>query len=117
MIPFTFILFMQSHHEESITERIYLSINSIEQKTKEDLHAQLVGLINEFINNDFESLIRLLYRLDISEKKLRKYLNENAGENSADFIAGLIIERQWQKIESRKKYGSKFNPDDHEERW
>ncbi len=108
---------MQSQPQQSISNRLYLSINSIREKSKENVRDELVALVNELINNDFNSLIQILYRIDVSEQKIRKYLNENEGNNAADLLADLIIERQLQKIKSRKMYGQNNNPDDQEERW
>ncbi len=46
----------------------------------------------------------MLYRLDISEEKLRTSLDAGTGEPAGTMIATMIIERQLQKIESRKRY-------------
>jgi hypothetical protein len=42
-------------------------------------------------------------------------LNENSGEDAGKVIAALILERQWQKIETRRKYRNDAGAD--EERW
>ena len=73
------------------------------------LQAALSEQINFLIKNNFSSLIAVLYRLDISEKKLRRLLANNADKNAGDIIADLIIERQLQKIELRKIF--KFEND------
>jgi hypothetical protein len=52
----------------------------------------------------------------VNEKKIRDLLNENDSKDAASVIADLIIERQLQKIESRKNYRSK-NDNSNEERW
>ncbi len=67
---------------------------------------RLIDLLNELINKDFEALIQLLYRVDVNEKKIRAYLSEKNHEDAAAVLADLIIERQLQKIESRKNYRS-----------
>lgn len=58
--------------------------------------------INELINSDFEKLVQLLYRVDVDEMKLKKMLQENAGMDAGKMIALLLIERQQQKIQSKK---------------
>jgi hypothetical protein len=74
----------------------------------EELHAALSQYINHLIVNHFMQLINLLYRLDVSEKKLQQLLLENTAEDAGKIIAGLVIERQLQKIKSR----SQFKQDD-----
>lgn len=75
--------------------------------------------INDLILNDFNKLILILYRLDISESKLTSLLKVQSpgnGMNTAEIICHLIIERQIEKIKSRKQYG-KENQISEEEKW
>jgi hypothetical protein len=60
--------------------------------------------INYLITNDFSLLISILYRLDISEKKLKQLLQQTSSSTAGDIIAALIIERQFEKINSRKAF-------------
>lgn len=84
-----------------------------EKKLFEDLSAY----INQLINHDFERLVSLLYRLDVDEKKLRSLLSYQAGVNAGDTIAALIIERQLQKIKSRRENRRDINDMSEEESW
>jgi hypothetical protein len=61
-------------------------------------------------------LVSLLYRIDVPEKKLRYLLEQQQGENAPLLIADLIIERQLQKIESRKQF-KKDDPIPDDEKW
>jgi hypothetical protein len=81
------------------------------------LRQEIAACINHLIANDFSLLISILYRLDISEKKLKQLLHETKNQVAGDIIAELIIERQLQKIVSRKafKQQSPEIPDD--EKW
>jgi hypothetical protein len=74
--------------------------------SKEELREQLAAHINYLINHDFEKLVFYLYRIDVDETKMRRLLEQREGENAAGLIADLIIERQLQKMESRKKFSS-----------
>jgi hypothetical protein len=65
--------------------------------------ALLAVYINKLIEADFHKLISILYRLDVSETKLRQLLEENTGSDAAVIIADLIIERQIQKLKSRNE--------------
>jgi hypothetical protein len=72
--------------------------------------------INHLIQDDFEKLVALLYRIDVSEAKLKKMMNDNREVNAGSIIADLIIERQQQKIESRKSSNNSKDISD-EEKW
>ncbi len=63
------------------------------------------------------SISEKLYRIDVSEKKLKEVLNNNLNNDSAPLIADLIIKRQLQKIESRKSVLKQKNEKDEEEKW
>lgn len=78
---------------------------------------QLAVYINGLIVNDFSKLIFILYRLDISEKKLKQLLNDNAQYDAGAIIADMIIERQKQKIKLRKQFTAKDTDIPEEDRW
>jgi hypothetical protein len=71
-------------------------------------YQQLLDLLSNHIDtllkDDFSKLIQILYRLDVSEGKLRYLLQQNKGEMAASIIASLIVERQLQKIETRRQF-------------
>ncbi len=100
---------------KNINESLQLSIPS--QASREDLIQLLTTHVNNLLNTDFEKLVSLLYRLDISEKKLRESLAVNAGQDAAPLIAQMIIERQEQKIKSRQQYTRRDQSIDEEEAW
>ena len=81
--------------------------NLSEDILKNELQQKLTAFINELILNDFQRLISILYKVDVDEKKLKRILKENTGTNAGKIIADLIIEREIQKIETRKQFGSK----------
>jgi hypothetical protein len=103
--------------QPSLPDKIIATADSIEQISSEKTREELISLINDLINTDFHSLIQLLYRIDVNEKKIRFFLEENLHKDSADVITDLIIERQLQKIESRKKFSQRNNAEDGEEKW
>ena len=77
----------------------------------------LAEKINELINNDFQKLVLILYRMDVSEIKLKQLLTENAGTNAAVIIAGLMIERQAEKIRSREQFSRRDENISDDEKW
>lgn len=78
--------------------------NAISFSSFEEFRKFIIKKINDWILNDFEHLLFLLYRIDVHEDKVRKLLQEHKGENAAEIIADLIIDRQKQKIETRKLF-------------
>lgn len=77
----------------------------------------LVAYINELILCNFNGLISILYRIDISEQKLKLLLKKNYETDAAKLIANLIIDRQLQKIKSRHEFGGRDNSINEEEKW
>lgn len=73
--------------------------------------------INYLITHDFSLLVSILYRLDISEKKLKQLLQHNSSSTAGDIIAALIIERQLEKINSRKAFKNNAQDIPDAERW
>jgi hypothetical protein len=67
--------------------------------------ALLMRRIEELAEKEMEKLLWALYRIDVSEKKLHEVLQQTPPDKFSSTIADLIIERQRQKIETRKKYG------------
>lgn len=71
-----------------------------EQISFAELKEKLTQHINDLIQNNFEKLLTLLYRIDVNEKKLKQLLQQNQNENAGGLIAQLIIERQLEKIKT-----------------
>ncbi|HTQ65183.1 MAG TPA: hypothetical protein VMI12_10315 [Puia sp.] len=84
--------------------------------TIEELTDKLSEEIHFLIQHDFNKLIRLLYTVDVNESKLKSLLKEKQDEDAGKLIASLIIERQIQKMQTRKDFKSK-NEESGEERW
>jgi hypothetical protein len=82
----------------------------------DQLKEQLIIYINDLINHDFEKLIYYLYRIDVHEQKIKQLLQQHEGENAAEILAQLIIDRQLQKIKFRKEFQSP-PADNDEEKW
>jgi hypothetical protein len=69
----------------------------------------LIARIEELAEKNMDKLMWLLYRVDVSERKLHATLKETPPEKFAPVIADMIIERQIQKIKSRNEFGGKEN--------
>lgn len=108
---------MNTESQISIPDKIATVANSIDEVPGEEIREQLIYLINELINKDFSSLLQLLYRIDVNEKKARLFLNQNEDKDAASTLADLIIERQLEKIASRKLFKENEDPDCDAEKW
>ncbi len=72
--------------------------------------------INHLITNDFNKLIVILYRLDVSEGQLHKLLKQQPDNLASDSIAKLIVERQQKKLQMKATLKKDENiPED--EKW
>jgi hypothetical protein len=72
--------------------------------------------INELIKNDFSRLVQLLYRIDVSEAKLKNILSANPNEDAGKLIAQVIIERLAITKKARESFSTTSRIDDTEER-
>jgi hypothetical protein len=80
-------------------------------------YEQLKHAVNDLINNDFDSLLQLLYRVDVSEQKLRKVLADFPAADAAGIITNLLLERQLQKIKSRNENTQRDDDIPDDEKW
>src|ERR1700754_142639 len=81
-----------------------LSVDISAQRTYAEIHDQLSVYVNELIKNDFDKLIAYLYRVDVNEQKLKSLLQQHPDEDAGKIIAMLIMERQQQKIKTRRQF-------------
>ena len=85
--------------------------------TEDELVEAFAIHLNDMIVHHFSQLITALYRIDVSEQKIRQTLRENPQADAGKIIAHLIIERQKQKIKTRELFRSRDNDIDENERW
>jgi hypothetical protein len=80
------------------------------------LEVLLAEKLNTLIRSNFNELVQVLYRIDISEARLQNLLKTNTDEDAGLIIARLILERQYQKIFTRRQFQA-GPPATDEERW
>ncbi len=109
----------QKHQSVVFEEMVSLSMGKenelvvIEHFSKEEL----VRYIQRLVAEDFPKLVQLLYRLDISEAKLKQTLALQADTDAGILIAQMIIDRLGQKKKSREEFAKKNWDASEEERW
>jgi len=82
--------------------------------TEENILKLLADKVVQIIDRGPETFYQLMYRIDISEKKLNSVLGE--GDVPAK-IARLIYDRQLQKIKSRQAFKGKAEESDPDLKW
>jgi hypothetical protein len=93
-----------------------LGLEPTQTYSLQELKELLAKHVNQLLQTNFEQLVNLLYRIDVSEKNLKELLAKNPKQDAGDIIAVLIIERQLQKIKSRQQF--KTDADfEGEEKW
>lgn len=85
-----------------------LPVSASDEERIRTLRTLLIQRIEELVQRDLEKLKWILYRIDVNEKKLHETL-QHSDADAATVMADLIIERQIQKAESRKKFGGNEN--------
>ena len=89
-----------------------INLQSLEKLDK----PQLEDAINELIKNDFSRLVQILYRIDVSEAKLKYILNAHPNEDAGKLIAQVVIERLAATKKARESFNTTPRIDDTEER-
>ncbi len=87
------------------------------QSSMDAIKEMLAFQINRLIEEDFEKLVFLLYKIDVNEKKLTRLLDQQKDGNTALLLAELVIERQLEKIKTREQYGNPGDDITEEEKW
>lgn len=67
----------------------------------EELRFWLTNEIALLMDSDMQKLMNILYRIDVSENEVKVAFSVN---HPAKEIADLIIKRELQKVETRRKY-------------
>ena len=96
-------LLLAQLEKDFIFSRVELNIrkNCSPKKLVETLQFE----IKKLILNDFTGYLNLLYRIDVSEKEIRKTDASNIDILSQQ-VCFLILKREWQKVWIRSNSGS-----------
>jgi len=78
--------------------------NEIKCSNYDELLTWLTEQVIYLMLNDMEKLLGILYRIDVSEKKVKLAFAQTEPQKIAPLIAELILQRELQKAESRMKY-------------
>ena len=70
----------------------------------EEFRTYLTEKMKDMLDNNYNQLINTLYRIDISERKISELFSSKNKESIPGKLADLIIERQIEKINYRRRY-------------
>lgn len=86
-----------------------------ETPSEEELFQMLCDRIGWLIEHNMEYLLSLLYRNDVAESKIHFALSPLDPDPANIALAKLVMERQKQRMETKKKYGSQQSDEVEEE--
>lgn len=73
-------------------------------KTLEEFKVYLTEKLAVLLDNKYDALINILYRIDVPEDKLSSLFAKQNRDYIPAALADLIIERSLQKVKFRQKY-------------
>lgn len=76
----------------------------LEIQNEEALLSLIERLVQELIDTDFERFLRLLYRIDLDENKVKEMIAASDPEKATRGIAEMILEREKEKAASRAEH-------------
>ncbi|MCO6357823.1 hypothetical protein [Roseivirga pacifica] len=81
----------------------YLDLANQPDFSYDQAYLKIMRVVEDLMERDFNALINVLYRIDVSEQKLKAAL-AITNDNPAAIITKMILERELQKVATRKKY-------------
>src|SRR5436853_1480852 len=90
-------------------EQLSLTIQSLDVNGGEKIKENIRQIVNDLIENDFAQLVQFLYRVDVSENKLKQLLHDNPQADAAVLITDLLIERQFEKLKTKASFKQEGN--------
>lgn len=70
----------------------------------ESLLNALAKAVKNYLDSDLNGLLNTLYRIDINESDVRGILTTAPPEKMAKLLAEKILQRELQKVHTRRKY-------------
>ncbi len=80
-----------------------LEISGENLKTLNEFRIYLTKKLSKMLDDDYNGVINLLYRIDINEEELSKLFSSSSKDFIPAALADLIINRQIEKIKWRLK--------------
>ena len=100
----------QENPEASENMELYSALGKSFELRRQDIISfaeikkQVEAVIRELLNKNMEKLLSVLYRIDVDQKKTDSIFSIGSKDDMARLLAEAVIERQLEKIKTRKKY-------------
>ena len=72
-----------------------------------ELFSQILPLIEKLQKENFQNFYSLMYRIDISEAKIKKEVALAKDKPFSEIVTDMILKRELQKVLTRKFYSEK----------
>ena len=96
-------------HEAYIIISKNFGIEHSDALTIDDVRNMLAHKIWEMLDKNVEKLLDILYRIDISQKKIDEIFDNLSKDEIAVQIADAVIQRQMLKVKTREMYKNREN--------
>ncbi len=94
----------QLHEEVILLSRKYLETTFEDSFPFDEFRRAILKEVSFLLNNDFEKLIRIFYRIDITKKKKKKVIHFSDLNDLTSDLTDLIINRLILKAKTRIQY-------------
>ena len=86
---------------------IVITFSGKTENAYEELHQQLIKIIGGLMQENYNKLLAVLYRIDITEKEIAKAEKDLPNYNLTEVVAHQIIMRELKKVLFRKYFNAK----------
>ena len=77
----------------------------------QELTDQIMLLIQEMINRNYQGLMSVLYRIDVSEREINNKIMNCEPHEFAEKITEMVVEREFKKVITRWYFSNQENED------
>lgn len=78
--------------------------NNLASSSLEEVLKYLEQVISYLLDNDFERLLQIMYRIDIDENRFKQVIHDDKPGEIARKLARLVLDRELSKVRSRARY-------------
>jgi len=81
-----------------------------EKVTMDDVRTFLIERITRLLDRNPGMLMSILYRIDVSERRVKQAMTGSSPAELPAVLADLVIDRQLQKLRTRRYYAKSSGP-------
>jgi len=81
-----------------------------EKVTMDDVRKFLIEKITTLLDRNHGMLMSILYRIDVSERRVKQAMTGSSPAELPAVLADLVIERQLQKLRTKRYYAQSSRP-------